>query len=246
MIYGDTGKIRRPFFQRCDMHKAAVSPSLMCADIFKLEEIISGMEKNSIEYLHIDVMDGNFVPNFCLGTDYCRRLKERTGIPLDIHLMVTEPAEKLEVFPFSEGDIVSVHFESTGTDGILSAVKKIRERGAKPFIAINPGTPLSAAADFFALIDGILLMTVWPGFAGQQMVPGSLERIEQMRKALDDSGYEALNIEVDGNVNYEKAPLMRRAGADIFVVGTSSILGPGDLTENITKFRALLRKADLI
>ncbi len=216
----------------------------MCADIFRLEEIIDGMEKNSIEYLHIDVMDGDFVPNFCLGTDYCRRMKARTGIPLDIHLMVTAPVGKLEVFPFAADDVVSVHYESDSEENTRLALKKIKDRGARPFLAINPGTPVDTVMRFIDDIDGVLLMTVWPGFAGQKMVEGSLERITALRKTLDDRGYDSVNIEVDGNVNYEKAPLMRKAGADIFVVGTSSILGPGDLTENIIKFRTLLKGAD--
>ncbi|MBQ6542778.1 MAG: ribulose-phosphate 3-epimerase [Clostridia bacterium] len=222
------------------MLRPAISPSLMCADIFRLGEIIDGFEKNSIELLHIDVMDGEFVPNFCLGTDYCRRLKAATDIPLDIHLMVSEPENKLEAFPFGEGDMVSVHYESVGSKNLAPSFEKIRKRGAKPFIAINPDTPTEAVSDWLEMTDGVLLMTVYPGFAGQSMVEGSLERITALRRLMDENGYSEKSIEVDGNVNYEKAPLMRRAGADIFVVGTSSILGPGDLTDNIRKMRSLL------
>ena len=222
------------------MLRAAISPSLMCADIFNLRQIIRDFEKNSIEYLHIDVMDGEFVPNFCLGTDYCRRMKAETDIPLDIHLMVKNPLNKLEAFGFGEGDIVSVHYESQAKDDILPCFKKIRARGARPFLAINPDKSVEVLSEYFDEIDGLLLMTVFPGFAGQKMVEGSLERITALRRMLDESGHGNLSIEVDGNVNYEKAPLMRKAGADIFVVGTSSILGPGDLTENITKMRNLL------
>ena len=222
------------------MLKPSISPSLMCADIFSLASIVRCLEDNSIEYLHIDVMDGQFVPNFCLGTDYCRRMKAFTSIPLDIHLMITEPLEKLTAFPFGEGDIVSVHHESGGD--IKAALGLIKSKGAKPFIAINPDTPVEAVDGYLPLIDGVLLMTVYPGFAGQSMVPGSLERITALRALLDEKGLENVSIEVDGNVNYEKAPLMRQAGADIFVVGTSSILGPGDLGENIVKMRKLLEK----
>ena len=222
------------------MLRAAISPSLMCADIFNLRQIIGDFEKNSIEYLHIDVMDGEFVPNFCLGTDYCRRMKAETDIPLDIHLMVKNPLNKLEAFGFGEGDIVSVHYESQAKEDILPCFEKIRSRGAKPFLSINPDKSVEVLREYFDEIDGVLLMTVFPGFAGQKMVEGSLERITALRKMLDGSAHANLSIEVDGNVNYEKAPLMRKAGADIFVVGTSSILGPGDLTENITKMRNLL------
>lgn len=222
------------------MLKPSISPSLMCADIFSLREIIRDFEKNSIEYLHIDVMDGEFVPNFCLGTDYCRRMKAQTDIPLDIHLMVINPLNKIEAFGFGVGDIVSVHYESQAKDEILPCLKKIRAGGAKAFLAINPDKPVEVLSEYFDEIDGVLLMTVFPGFAGQKMVEGSLERITALRKMLDESGHADISIEVDGNVNYEKAPLMRKAGADIFVVGTSSILGPGDLTENIQKMRNLL------
>lgn len=220
------------------MRNAAISPSLMCADIFNLRNIIDGFEAEGIEYLHIDVMDGQFVPNFCLGTDYCRRMKAGTSIPLDIHLMVTEPEKKLGAFPFGPGDIVSAHYEST-TD-VRAALEQIKERGATPFLAINPNTPVETVTDYLDVIGGVLLMTVYPGFAGQKMVEGSLERITALRTLLDGSGLPDARIEVDGNVNYEKAPLMRKAGADLFVVGTSSVLGPGDLRENIRKMRALL------
>lgn len=222
------------------MLKPSISPSLMCADIFNLRNIIRDFEKNSIELLHIDVMDGVFVPNFCLGTDYCRRLKAETSIPLDIHLMITQPLDKLLAFPFGEGDMVSVHFESDTPDNIHKALEAVRDRGAEAFLAVNPDTPVETVLGFMGEISGVLLMTVYPGFAGQKMVEGSLERITALRKLLDERGCDNLSIEVDGNVNYEKAPLMRQAGADIFVVGTSSILGPGDLTDNINKMRSLL------
>ncbi len=225
------------------MLKAAISPSLMCADIFKLEETVAAFEKGGIEYLHIDVMDGTFVPNFCLGSDYCRRMKARTAIPLDIHLMVTQPLEKFGVFPFGENDIVSVHHESGSVGDNIEALGRIQARKARAFIALNPDTPVETLKKYKDYIDGVLLMTVYPGFAGQKMVPGSLEKITRAREYLDSIGRQDISIEVDGNVNYEKAPLMRRHGADIFVVGTSSVLGPGDIGENVLKMRSILEQA---
>lgn len=225
------------------MIPAAISPSLMCADIFRLRDVIDAFEQTGIEYLHIDVMDGDFVPNFCLGSDYCRRLKAGTSIPLDLHLMVTAPEKKLGVFPVGPGDLVSVHYESAAD--VTGALAEIRARGAAPWLAINPDTPVETVRPFLDEIDGVLLMTVFPGFAGQAMVPGSLERITALRRLLDAAGRPEMRIEVDGNVNYEKAPLMRKAGADLFVVGTSSILGPGDLKENVAKMRRLLGGEEL-
>ena len=193
--------------------KALVSPSMMCADILRLKEIIDEFEEKRIDYLHIDVMDGVFVPNFCLGTDFCRQIKKATSIPLDIHLMIAQPEKKLDAFPFGEGDIVSVHLESS--ENIKEALSEIKRAGARAFLAVNPDTPVENVSGYLDLIDGVLLMTVYPGFAGQKMVPGSLERIEKLRRILDENGAQEKRIEVDGNVNFEKAPLMRKAGADM-------------------------------
>ena len=201
--------------------KKMISPSMMCADIFSLGETLDIFEKNGVSYLHIDIMDGEFVPNFTLGTDYCRIMKKATSIPLDIHLMINDPEKKLSWFEFGEGDMVSVHFESTKHPYL--ALQMIKARGAKAFLAINPGTAASVILPMLSVMDGVLVMTVNPGFAGQKLAESTLAKITEVRELAKQAGREDLLIETDGNVSFENAIRMSRAGADIFVAGTSAV-----------------------
>ncbi len=206
----------------------------MCADICELKSTVDEFEKCGIEYLHIDIMDGIFVPNFTLGTDYCRSLKKITDIPLDIHLMITEPEKKLDWFEFGEGDIVSVHAESTVH--LQKALAAVKSRGAKAFAALNPSTPLCTLDYVLDDIDGVTVMAVNPGFAGQKMIPSTLEKIRQVRRLTGEK-----EIEVDGNVSFENAVKMKEAGADIFVAGTSSVFANGvSLRDGIEKLRGVI------
>lgn len=201
--------------------KNKISPSMMCADALNLGSTLKEFEKNGIEYLHIDIMDGAFVPNFTLGTDYCKILKNATSIPLDIHLMIEKPEERLDWFPIGEGDMVSVHAESTRH--LQKILKAIKDKGAKAYVALNPATPLCFLEEVLPDIDGVLVMTVNPGFAGQKLVPQTLDKIRRVRKMLDEAGKTDAEIEVDGNVSFENAEKMSAAGANIFVAGTSSV-----------------------
>ena len=216
-----------------------ISPSIMCADFFDLEKTVREFERLKIEYLHIDIMDGHFVSNYTLGTDFVKALKSKTDIPLDIHLMVEKPENVLDWFTFGKGDYVSVHVESTcHLQKVLAA---IRERGAKPMVAINPATPIFMIENVLDDIDAVLVMTVNPGFAGQKLVRSTLKKTEDLRKYLDEKGYENVEIEVDGNVSFENAVLMSKAGANIFVAGTSSVFSKdGILSDNIGKLRELI------
>lgn len=215
-----------------------LSPSMMCADFFHLADQIGEFEENGIEYLHIDIMDGSFVPNYTLGTDFAKRLKAHSRIPLDIHLMIERPEDKLSWFDFGEGDYVSVHAESTRH--LQRTLAAIRARGARPMVAINPATPLSALDYILDDIDAVLIMTVNPGYAGQKLVPAALEKIRDLRQMLDARGYSHVEIEVDGNVSLENARRMSDAGANIFVVGTASLFQP---THTIKEGVLALREA---
>lgn len=217
-----------------------ISPSVMCADFFALADCIKKFEDNKIELLHVDIMDGSFVPNFTLGTDFIKQLKKNTSIPLDIHMMIENPESKLGWFDFGEGDYVSVHYEST--KHLHRAVSAIKERGAKAMVAINPGTPINALESIAEDIDAVLVMTVNPGFAGQKLVKSTLAKITAVRKYFDEIGRPEVEIEVDGNVSFENAKLMRKAGANIFVAGTSSIFkGLDAMDENIAKLRDIIK-----
>jgi ribulose-phosphate 3-epimerase len=211
----------------------------MCVNFFKLEESVQAFEDNGIEYIHVDIMDGHFVPNYTLGTDFVKKLKERTSIPLDIHLMIDDPESKLDWFEFGEGDYVSVHYESTRH--LHKAISAIKARGAKAMVAINPATPVSVLECVLGEIDGVLIMTVNPGFAGQKLVKSTLTKITQLREQLDTLGYTNVEIEVDGNVSFENAKLMTEAGADIFVAGTSSVFKKDfSLGEGIARLREII------
>ncbi|AEF81851.1 ribulose-phosphate 3-epimerase [Leadbettera azotonutricia] len=222
------------------MGKAQLAPSMMCADIFKLGETIRLFEKLNVPYLHIDVMDGSFVPNLMLGTAEVKQMRQFSGIPMDIHLMIEEPGDKIEWFAPQKGDYVSVHVETTRH--IQRVLARIRSLGAKPMAALNPATPLSMIEEIFPDVDAILVMCVNPGYAGQKLVPQTLEKISRLRSLLDDKGFEKVEIEVDGNVTPENAVKMRKAGADIFVAGTSLIFKPGDMEEHILGFYKEMEK----
>ena len=217
-------------------HKKQISPSLMCADLLNLGAELKLLEKAGIEYLHIDIMDGVYVPNYTLGTDFVKRVKAATSIPLDIHMMVENPGSKLDWFEFGEGDYVSVHVESTRH--LQRTLAAIRRRGAKPMVALNPATPLCTIEDVLDDIDAVLIMTVNPGYAGQKLVPATLDKIRRLRKMLDETGHQHVEIEVDGNVNFPNAIKMRDAGANIYVAGSSSVFDPTlTLEEGIAKLR---------
>ena len=215
--------------------KKQISPSMMCVDFMNVAADLATMEKHGIEYLHIDIMDGEFVNNYTLGTDFCKVMKRNSSILLDIHLMIEKPENKLSWFEFGEGDYVSVHYEST--NHVQRALQQIKQRGAKPMIALNPATPLEVLEWVLPDIDAVLLMTVNPGFAGQKMVPHSIEKIRDARRFLDEHGHPECEIEVDGNVSIENGIRMRAAGANIFVLGTAALFNGGSLTDNIASFR---------
>lgn len=201
--------------------KSILSASIMCADLLNMRRDLAFLEAKEIGYFHCDVMDGHFVPNLMLPPDLLRAVKRQFNVPLDVHLMVEQPEKVIPWLAVGEGDVVSVHYEST--PHICRALDMIREKGATPALALNPGTPLECAQEILDSIGMLLVMTVNPGFAAQKMVPNALAKIARAREMLDAAGLKDLPLEVDGNCSLENIPRMEAAGANIFVVGSSSV-----------------------
>ena len=201
--------------------KGMSSPSMMCIDFKKLEDSVKILKQLEIEYLHFDIMDGEFVPNYTLGPDFMRVVRSITDIPFDIHLMVQRPEDKLAFFDIRPGDLVCVHQESTVH--LQRVLQRIRDLGARAGVALNPATQISTLEDVLDDIDVILIMTVNPGFAGQKLIPATIGKIGRLKEYLKLHGSERITTEVDGNVSFDNARIMRQAGADIFVAGTSSL-----------------------
>jgi ribulose-phosphate 3-epimerase len=207
----------------------------MCVPLFELEAYIRAFERCGVDYLHMDVMDGCFVPNIMLGTDFIRQIRKLSYIPLDIHLMVERPEDKLDWFDIRPGEYVSFHVEATNHAQRICA--KIRDKGARPMAAINPATPICVLEDLLPDLDGVLVMAVNPGYAGQKLIPQTLGKISRLKRMLADAGRDDVEIEADGNTSLENAALMRASGADIFVAGTAGLFIGGDLETNINNFK---------
>lgn len=221
-----------------EKRKGQISVSLMCLGFDMIPEHLKIFKENNIEFLHVDVMDGSFVPNFAYGPDFIKRLHQITDIPLDIHLMVEHIDESIHWFDVHPNDHVSLHCE--GTCHIHKCLDYLLQKGVKPFIAINPGTPINVLEEITDYIAGVLVLCVNPGFAGQKIVPHTIEKVGRVKKLLHEKGRDDIIVEVDGNVSFENAPKLYAQGGDIFVAGSSSIFNGGDVTEQIAKMRSCI------
>lgn len=208
------------------MKKGKISASMMCAGLDKIFYYLTEFKEADLEFLHIDVMDGEFVPNFALGTDYVRSLRRITDIPFDYHFLVNDPLEKMTWFDIREGDQVAFHYENNTE--IKECLDYLTRRGCRMFLAINPETDFQVIAPYLDDLDGVLVMTVHPGFAGKKLVPQTIEKVRLLREYLDQNGKEDMEIEVDGNITIEHAKTLYELGAGIFVAGSSSLFKKGE------------------
>ena len=217
--------------------KKYLSASIMCADLLNMEKSIRELEKAEIDFLHVDIMDGDFVPNITLGFDLINALKKITDIPLDVHMMVNEPSKFIDMMNLGENDILCVHYESEMH--IARTLEKIKNKGIKAGLAINPGTPVESFRYLAELIDMALVMTVNPGFGGQKFIEHSIEKVRELRRLIDATGSQAL-IEVDGGVNMETGRRLVEAGADVLVAGSTVFKAP-DQAGMIHELKSLQR-----
>jgi len=201
--------------------KNYLSPSILAADFWSLGEQIRAVERGGASYLHVDVMDGVFVPSISFGMPVLEALKRKTTLLLDVHLMIVEPERYIETMASMGADLINFHLEATSDP--LEVIQKIRSLGKKVGITIKPATPITALEPYLELVDMVLIMTVEPGFGGQSIMMDCVEKVRQLRKKVTELGLE-LDIEVDGGVKESNLEMVLEAGANVIVAG-SAIFG---------------------
>jgi len=212
------------------------APSILTADLSRLKEAIEEAEAAGVDWIHLDVMDGVFVPNLTFGPILVEAVRRVTSLPLDVHLMIVNPERYLEDFARAGADVITVHFEAT--PHAHRAVQRVKELGKKAGLAVNPATPLSAFEALLPELDLALLMSVNPGFGGQKYIPQSTERLRRL-KAMRDALNPACLIEVDGGVNRSTVAEVYRAGADVAVAG-SALFNDKPVKENLKELKEVL------
>ena len=195
-----------------------LAPSILSADFACLGEQVAEVARAGADYIHVDVMDGHFVPNITIGAPVVASIRRVTSLPLDVHLMIEHPERYISEFINAGADIITVHVEASAH--LLSTIRLIKEQGVKAGVSLNPPTPLSAVDEFIHHVDLILIMSVNPGFGGQSFIPETLPRIANMRKILNNRK-PGVELEVDGGITADNAPDIVEAGADVLVAGNS-------------------------
>ena len=216
-------------------NKIKVSPSILASDFSKLGEEVAALAKAGADYIHVDVMDGHFVPNISMGPSVVKSVRDRTSIPFDVHLMIDPIEPYIDEFVKAGADIISIHPEAN--DNIEKCIDKIKSHNIKAGLAINPDTEWEVVLPFLDKLDIIVVMSVYPGFGGQKFIPAALEKLKLLRKKIDDS-HPHIELEIDGGVNFENIESILEAGADVIVAGTTTFTGgEKEYANNIAKLR---------
>ena len=208
-----------------------ISPSILSADFSKLGSEIQDLEKAKADLIHIDVMDGHFVPNITIGPEVINKLRKYTSLPFDVHLMISPVDNFIKNFAEAGADIITIHPEAT--DDLVSSIKKIKSYNKKAGVSLNPKTSVDLVLPVLNLIDLVLVMSVNPGFGGQKFISETLEKVKILRKEIDIKKLKT-QIEIDGGINFENSKMAKKAGVDILVSGTTIFKeNGGDLKKNI-------------
>ena len=216
-----------------EVKKAMISPSILAADFAKLGEDVSDVCRCGIDYLHIDVMDGMFVPNISFGADVMKSLKDHTTVPYDVHLMILDPDRYIEKFVTDNNEFITVHFEAC--DDLKHTLDHIHSLGVKAGVSVKPKTAPEVLDEYLDDIDLILVMSVEPGFGGQKFMPDSLEKIRYYSALKEEKGYSYV-IEIDGGVGAGNADIVREAGTELIVAG-SAVFGAKDRAEAVSAIK---------
>ena len=219
-----------------------IAPSILAADFACLAEAIRSAENGGADYIHVDVMDGHFVPNITVGPPVVRALRRVTHVPLDVHLMISDPLQYVPAFAEAGADGLTVHVEAT--PHLHRVLQQIRDLGVRPGVSLNPATPAFAIREVVNDVDLVLVMTVNPGFGGQPFIERTLRKIAQVRQMLDSAGSQA-ELEVDGGIGYQTVEQVVAAGANVLVAGTSIFGAPEGIAAAIQAMREGARRGQL-